>query len=72
MIKIFKKINKYTRVSINIIVRIILTAIYFVVFFPFCIFIRLFSDFLNTKGYNFPNWIPRSKIKDVDRFLRLQ
>jgi hypothetical protein len=68
MINIFKKVNKYVRSGINILVRLILAVIYFILLSPFAVFIRLFTDFLDLKR-NPPLWIPHNKIENVKEFL---
>jgi len=74
MIKIFKKVNKYIRFGINILVKLLLCIIYFVLFFPFFIFIKLFTDFLDIKLCNFPHWSGHNEIKEkeIEEFLRKQ
>jgi len=71
MIKIFKRINKYIRAGINILVRLILSAVYFILLFPFAIFIKSCTDFLEIKRKS-PYWIPHNKIEDVKEFLAQQ
>jgi len=71
MIKIFKKINKYIRFAINTLVRLILVVVYFILLFPFAVFIRLFTDFLDLKRVS-PHWVPHNEIKNVKEFLARQ
>jgi len=71
MIKIFKKINRYIRTVINILVRLLLCVAYFILLFPFAVFIKLFTDFLEIKQ-RLPSWIPHNKIEDVKKFLTQQ
>jgi type IV secretory pathway VirB6-like protein len=71
MIKIFKKINNFTRIGINILIRLLLGIIYFILLFPFVIFIKLLTDFLEIKSVS-PYWIPHNKIEDVKKFLTQQ
>ena len=71
MIRILKIINKYIRVIINILVRVLLGIMYFILLFPFAIFIRLFTDFLEIK-HKSPSWIACHKIEDVEAFLAKQ
>ena len=71
MIKIFKKINKYTRFGINILVRILLGVVYFILLFPFVIFIKLFTDFLEIKSKS-PSWILQGRVTDISKFLHRQ
>lgn len=72
MKKMFRKINNLIRYGINIFVKFLLGIAYFVIFLPFCIFIRLLTDFLDIKKPDNPHWISRAEIKDVERFLRQQ
>ena len=71
MIKIFKRINRYIRFGINILVRLFLGVVYFILLFPFAIFIKLCTDFLEIKAKS-PFWIPHNKIEDVKEFLARQ
>jgi hypothetical protein len=71
MIKIFKRIERYIKISINILVRLILGAVYFVLLFPFAILIKSYTDFLEIKKKP-PSWIPHNKIEDVRGFLSQQ
>lgn len=71
MIRIFKKINKYIRIIINILVRVILGAVYFLLLFPFAVCIKLFTDFLEIKKKAVV-WIPHNKIEDIKKFLAQQ
>lgn len=70
--KIFKDIKKYIFFIINIFIRFILGAVYFTIFFPFFIFIRLFTDFLDIKNYNSIQWLNHIEIKDIEKFLNQQ
>lgn len=71
MIKIFKRINRYIRIGINILVRLLLGAVYFILLFPFAVFIKLFTDFLEIKRKS-PFWVPHNKIENVKEFLAQQ
>lgn len=71
MIKIFKTINRFIRTGINILIRLILGVVYFILLFPFVFFIKLCADFLEIKKSS-PYWIPHNKILDVEKFLRQQ
>jgi hypothetical protein len=71
MIKIFKRINRCTRIAINILVRLLLGAVYFILLFPFAIFIKLYTDFLGIKE-SLPHWIPHKRIENVKEFLTKQ
>lgn len=71
MIRVFKRINSYIRVAINIFVRLLLGAVYFILLSPFAIFIKLCTDFLEVKA-KLPYWIPYNKIENVKEFLDRQ
>jgi len=71
MIKIFKRINRFIRTVIDTLVRLILGIIYFILFFPFAIFVKLCADFLEIKRKS-PYWIPCDKINNVKEFLTRQ
>jgi hypothetical protein len=68
MIKIFKALNRYIRLIINILVRLLLGVVYFILFLPFGILNALFTDFLGLKKSE-PYWIPQDKIKNIKEFL---
>jgi len=68
MKKIFKIINKLIRTAINFLVRLISSTVYFVLFFPFAIFVKLYTDFLEIKK-SAPRWIKTEKIKNITEFL---
>jgi hypothetical protein len=68
---IFKAINKFVRGVLNILVRVILGIVYFILFFPLGMFLRVCTDFLNMKKGP-ASWTPRPKIGDVREFLSHQ
>ena len=70
IIKIFKLINRYAREVINILVRLFLAAVYFVLFLPFAIFIKLFSDYLGIRES--PHWKLHARVENVKEFLSKQ
>lgn len=71
MVKIFKRLNRFIRIVINTLVRLILGVVYFILFFPFAIFAKLCTDFLEIKRKP-PCWIPHNKIENVKKFLTHQ
>ena len=71
MIKIFKRVNRYIRIGIDILVRLLLGVVYFVLLFPFGVFIKICTDFLEIKQ-GFPHWIPHNRIEDVKESLAKQ
>lgn len=68
MIKIFKIIR---RIGINILVRLILGAAYFILLFPFAVFVKLCTDFLGIRE-KLPRWLPHKKIENINEFLNQQ
>ena len=71
MKNIFGKINKYSRIVINTLIRIILVLLYFTLFFIIGIIIRVCTDFLGTKNKT-PAWLPQEPIKAAGEFLSRQ
>lgn len=71
MIKILKRINRFAISVINILVRIFLAIVYFILFFPFAVFIKLFTDYLAIKEKS-PHWTSHKEIRDVKDFLNRQ
>ena len=71
MVRIFKKINKYIRRGIDLLVRLLLGIVYFILLFPFAIFVKLCTDFLRIKQ-DLPHWIPHKRIENVKEFLTKQ
>lgn len=71
MKKIFKLLNKYTVIGINILVRIFLRLAYLVLLFPFAVVVRLCSDYLGIKAKP-PYWIPLDKKDNVKELLSSQ
>ena len=71
MKKIFQKINAGIRLGLNIVVRMILRLVYFILLFPFAIFVKSFTDFLEIKKA-VPVWKRRPRIEDVGDFLKHQ
>lgn len=71
MIKIFKTINRAVKSILNILIRLLLLIVYFILFLPFGIWAYFFSDFLDKKKKS-PGWIANSKIEDIVNFLRCQ
>ena len=68
MIKILKIINKIIKIALNFLSVIILSAAYFVLFFPFAVFIKTCTDFLEERPRP-PFWIPHKKIENPKEFL---
>ncbi|MCX5694683.1 MAG: hypothetical protein NT014_06165 [Candidatus Omnitrophica bacterium] len=71
MKKIFKLLNRYAVIGINILVRIFLRLAYLVLLFPFAIAVRLRSDYLGIKVKP-TYWIPLDKKDDVKELLSSQ
>jgi hypothetical protein len=71
MLKIFRAINKRIRTVINILVRLVLGFVYFILLLPFAVFIKLFTDYLENNKRP-PYWVAHSKIEDVKKFLTRQ
>jgi len=57
MKKLFKLLNKYARLGINILTRGFLGLVYFVLLFPFMLIVRFCTDYLEIKAKS-PYWIP--------------
>jgi len=71
MKKIFQKINSYIRVGLNIITRITLDLAFFIILFPFWLFvIPLFL--LKPKKVKTTYWHRHIEINDIESFLRQQ
>jgi len=68
MVKILKKIVNFLTIIISIIITFILSAIYFILFFPFAVFIKICTDFLEVRQRP-PFWIQHRKIEDAKEFL---
>jgi len=68
---IARRVEKVVRRLLNILVRLILACVYFLLLFPFGIFIRAFSDFLAVKKERLA-WVPRPEVKDLGEFLSRQ
>jgi len=71
MVKLFKKISKFIQRCFNILIRLILSIVYFILILPFAISIKLFTDFLGIKNKVF-HWNPLDRIDDISRFLSKQ
>lgn len=71
MKKILQKINACVRKGLDIVARIILILAYFILLFPFAVFVRLSADFLQTRKVR-PSWKRRDKIEDIADFLTHQ
>ena len=71
MKKIFQKINAGIRLGLNIVVRMILRLVYFILLFPFVIFVKACADFLEIKTVK-PSWKRRPHMDDVGDFLKHQ
>lgn len=69
--KIFKRIDKYIRIGINTLVRLLLGIIYFIFLFPFAVLIKLCTDFLEIKKES-PDWAVHKKIENLKEFLTRQ
>ena len=68
MKKILKIIKKIIKIIVNILTTLILSAAYFILFFPFAIFIKTCTDFLEERQRP-PFWEPHKKIEDAKEFL---
>jgi len=68
MKKILKIIKKISKIIVNILTTLILSAAYFILFFPFAIFIKTCTDFLEERPRP-PFWIPHKKIESTKEFL---
>jgi len=68
MIKILKIIKKITKIIVNILSTLILSAAYFILLFPFAVFIKTCTDFLEERPRP-PFWIPHKKIENPKEFL---
>ena len=71
MIKIFKIINRFIRAGINILIKLILGVVYFILLLPFAFFVKLCTDFLGIRNKS-STWIPCNKILNVEKFLHQQ
>ena len=71
MKKIFKIVNKYIRIGINILVRLFLGLAYLVLLFPFAVIVRLCTDYLQIKAKP-PCWIPLDKTETEKELLTYQ
>ncbi len=71
MKRILKRLNKYARGGINILVRLFLGLVYLILLFPFAAIIRLRTDYLGTKTGS-SGWIPLEEIPDQKELLRHQ
>jgi hypothetical protein len=71
MKKILKVLNKYARIGINILVRLLLGLVYLVLLFPFAVIVRLSTDYLEMKSKP-PCWIPLDKTENEKELLTHQ
>lgn len=69
---IFRAMNKCARSIVNLLTRLILVFAYYILFFPFAVFVLMFSDLLNIRDFHNPRWDKREEIKDDNKFLRQQ
>jgi len=72
LIAVFRFMNKFARFIINCLTRFILTCAYYILFFPFAVFVLIFSDLLNIRNFHNPRWDKCEEIKDDNKFLRQQ
>jgi hypothetical protein len=71
MKKIFKLLNKYARVGINILVKFFLSLVYLVLLFPFAVVVRFCTDYLQIKG-KLPCWILLNETENEKELLSRQ
>jgi len=71
MIKILKIIKKIVKIALNFLSVVILSATYLILLFPFAIFIKICTDFLEERPRP-PFWIPYKKIGSKEEFLTQQ
>ena len=68
IMKILKVIKKIIEVALNFLSVIILSVAYLILLFPFAIFIKICTDFLEIRRRP-PFWIPYKKIESTKEFL---
>ena len=68
MMKILKIIKKIIKVALNFLSVVILSAAYFILLFPFAIFVKICTDFLEVRQRP-PFWIPHKQIENTKEFL---
>ncbi|MDD5130358.1 MAG: hypothetical protein PHS66_04855 [Candidatus Omnitrophica bacterium] len=67
----FKFLNKYIRMAINILIRILLFVVYLVLLLPFAGVIKVSADYLGVKRH-LPSWIPLKNTGDIKEMLSHQ
>lgn len=69
--KIFKTLNGYARIGVNVLVRLLLGLAYLVLLFPFGVIARLCADYLEIKKKS-PSWNNRQATENEKEFLAHQ
>ena len=72
IISMFRTMNKFAGIMINLLTRLILVFVYFIFLFTFAVFIIIFTDLLDIRNYRYPRWIKCAEITDKDKFMRQQ
>ena len=71
MMKILKIIKKIIKIALSFLSVVILSIVYFILLFPFAIFIKICTDFLEVRQ-RAPFWVPLKKIESTKEFLAQQ
>lgn len=71
MKRIIKKIKLFSQKVINLQIRLIIMAVYFLILTPFALYFKIFGDLLDVRGKK-PDYKKRKDILNVSEFLNKQ